>query len=91
MQTLRLVARDKSCNAIGAGQCVWVLEYRYSKKLLLTVIFSGVLTLVLNGCWNDNLVSPNLHMAAQDNTLDVATLLIDRGANTEGIDLGWMN
>ena len=68
-----------------------MLEYRYSKKLLLTVIFSGVVTLVLNGCWNDNLVSPNLHMAAQDNTLDVATLLIDRGANTEGIDLGWMN
>jgi ankyrin repeat protein len=33
-----------------------------------------------------------LHLAAaQENSLDVAHLLIDRGANTDGIDLSWMN
>ena len=32
-----------------------------------------------------------LHDAAWNNSLDVATLLIDLGANTEGIDLSWMN
>jgi hypothetical protein len=61
------------------------------KRLLRTLIFSGVVTLVLNGCWNDNLVSPTLHMAAQDNALDDANLLIDRGANKEGIDISSIN
>ena len=32
-----------------------------------------------------------LHLAVSENSLDVARLLIDSGANTEGIDLNWMN
>ncbi len=32
-----------------------------------------------------------LHDAADNNSLDVATLLIDRGANPDGIDLSWMD
>jgi len=32
-----------------------------------------------------------LHLAARYHHLDVASLLIDRGANTENIDLSWMN
>ena len=32
-----------------------------------------------------------LHIAAESNSLDVASLLIDSGANTEDIDLSWMN
>jgi ankyrin repeat protein len=32
-----------------------------------------------------------LHEAARTKSLDVARLLIDRGAKTEGIDLNWMN
>ena len=31
-----------------------------------------------------------LHLAASRNSLEVATLLIEQGANTEGIDLSWM-
>jgi len=30
-------------------------------------------------------------MAAHENSLEVATLLIEHGANTDGIDLSWMN
>jgi hypothetical protein len=32
-----------------------------------------------------------LRNAAFKNSLDVARLLIDRGANTDGIDLSWMD
>ncbi len=32
-----------------------------------------------------------LHWAANNNSLDVAGLLLDRGANTDGIDLSWMD
>jgi ankyrin repeat protein len=38
-----------------------------------------------NDGWNP------LYIAAQNDFLDVARLLIERGANTEGIDLSWMN
>jgi ankyrin repeat protein len=31
-----------------------------------------------------------LHWAALNKSLDMARLLIERGANTDGIDLGWM-
>jgi len=32
-----------------------------------------------------------LHLAADKNSLDVATLLIENGADTNGIDLSWMD
>ena len=31
-----------------------------------------------------------LHWAAWYNSLDVARLLIEHGANTDGVDLSWM-
>ena len=37
--------------------------------------------------WNET----TLYAATASNSLDVAILLIDRGANREGIDLSWMN
>ena len=39
---------------------------------------------------DDNGRTP-LHWAANNNSLDVAGLLLDRGANTDGIDLSWMD
>ena len=32
----------------------------------------------------------DLHRATKENRIDVARALIDRGANTDGIDLSWM-
>jgi hypothetical protein len=37
-----------------------------------------------------DMLSPLLHPAAQDNLLEIARLLIEHGANTDGIDLSWM-
>ena len=51
-----------------------------SKRFLRTLILSGVTALVLSGCGGD------LHEAARDNSLDVASLLIDRGADIEAKD-----
>ena len=65
-----------------------------SKRFLLTLILSGVTALVLSGCGADADIDAKdddgwtpLHRAASENFLDVARLLIDRGANTDGIDL----
>ena len=69
-----------------------------SKRFLLTLILSGVTALVLSGCGADADIDAKdddgetpLHGAAEYNSLDVARLLIEHGANTEGIDLSWMN
>ena len=69
-----------------------------SKRFLLTLILSGVTALVLSGCGADADIDAKdddgetpLHRAAWDNSLDVARLLIEHDANTEGIDLSWMN
>ena len=40
---------------------------------------------------NIDLEGWNLHRAAKENRVDVAQLLIEKGANTDGIDLSWMN
>ena len=67
-----------------------------SKRFLLTLILSGVMALVLSGCSADieakesNGETP-LDSAVSNNSLDVARLLIDHGANTEGVDLSWMD
>jgi len=69
-----------------------------SKRFLLTLILGGVTALVLSGCGADADIDAKdddgwtpLHGAAGLNFADVARLLIDSGANTEGIDLSWMN
>ena len=41
------------------------------------------------GGWNNYDYTP-LNSAASKNSLDVARLLIEHGANTNGIDLSWM-
>ena len=38
----------------------------------------------------DRMGYPPLYLAAWENALDVARLLIEKGANTDGIDLNWM-
>ena len=69
-----------------------------SKRFLLTLILGGVTALVLSGCGADADIDAKdddgwtpLRWAADKNSLDVARLLIDRGANTDGIDLSWMD
>ena len=69
-----------------------------SKRFLLTLILSGVTALVLSGCGADADIDAKdddgwtpLYGAAVENSLDVARLLIEHGANTDGIDLSWMN
>ena len=68
-----------------------------SKRFLLTLILGGVTALVLSGCGADADIDAKdddgwtpLHRAADKNSLEVARLLIDRGANTDGIELIWM-
>ena len=68
-----------------------------SKRFLLTLILRGVTALVLSGCGADADIDAKdddgwtpLHVAALKESLNVARLLIDRGANTDGIDLDWM-
>ena len=39
----------------------------------------------------DKFGSTPLHYAAKENSTDVARLLIEKGANTDGIDLSWMD
>ena len=62
-----------------------------SKRFLLTLILSGVTALVLSGCSglpsrNDNDVDTPLHEAAMENSLDVARLLIEKGADIDAED-----
>jgi ankyrin repeat protein len=61
-----------------------------SKRFLLTLILSGVTVLVLSGCGADANIEAKdsygetpLHNTAFTNSLDVARLLIDRGADIE--------
>ena len=69
-----------------------------SKRFLLTLILGGVTALVLSGCGADADIDTKdddgwtpLRWAADKNSLDVVRLLIDRGANTDGIELIWMD
>ena len=64
-----------------------------SKRFLLTLILSGVTALVLSGCGADADIDAKddagftpLHEAAMDNSLDVARLLLDRGAEVDAKD-----
>ena len=43
----------------------------------------------VNGSYEDGMTP--LHGAAKKNSLDAARLLIEQGANTDGIDLRWMD
>jgi len=59
-----------------------------SKRFLLTLILSGVTALGMSGCvadadieGKDNGGGTALHFAARNNSLDVATLLIDSRAD----------
>ena len=61
-----------------------------SKRFLLTLILSGVTALVLSGCGADADIDAKddageapLHRAAWDISLDVARLLIERGADID--------
>ena len=69
-----------------------------SKRFLLTLILGGVTALVLSGCGADADIDAKdddgwtpLHRAADKKPLEGARLLIDRGANTAGIELIWMD
>ena len=64
-----------------------------SKRFLLTLILSGVTALVLSGCGADADIDAKdddgetpLHHAAGNNALDLARLLIEKGADIEARD-----